>query len=367
MITYIYFLIPLIALILIGKLIFKHEFSTREMLIQGGITAVVLALFTIVGYQSQVSDTKIVNGVVTDLNAETRNCDQYWSDFPDSFCTNQHTRSVKSGETCTTDSKGKRSCTPTYKTQYRSVYPWETRYFVETSLSDHEITREDQQGAIIPKRFAEISVGDPVSEEQSYTNYIKGAASTLFNQKLDQVAELAYPRVYDYYKVRRAYFINYPSNASFVNEWNEELAILNSSVAKKGANVIIVVTGNKQIWAEQLAQGWDAHNINDIIVVIGMEGETISWVDVRSWSSDKMVEIVIRDEIFNTKFVDKARINDIIKTSIEEYYKPTSMEEFEYLADDIEAPTWFYVLAFILLLVVSPAIMYFFSRPGNNF
>lgn len=366
MTTYILLLIPLIALILIGKLIFKHEFSFREMFIQAGITAIVLALLTVVGYQSQTYDTMIVNGSVTNLNAETRQCDQFWSDFPDSFCTNQYTRSVKTGETCTTVNKI-RSCTPNYKTQYRSVYSWETRYFVETSLSDHEISREDRQGTIIPARFAEIKVGDPVSEEKSYTNYIKGAASTLFNQKLDQVAELAYPSVYDYYKIRRVYFINYPSNSAMVNEWNDEIAVINTVVSKKNANVILVVTGNKQIWAEQLAQGWDAHNINDIIVVVGMEGETISWVDVRSWSSNKMVEIVIRDEILNTKIIDKSRINDIIYTTIDEYYKPTSMEEFEYLAEDIQAPTWFYVLAGILLIIISPLVMYFFSRPENNF
>lgn len=367
MITYIYFIIPLVALVLLGKLYFKHEFSLTEMLIQVGITAAVLGLLTLVGYGTQTSDMKIVNGVVTELNPERRNCDQYWSDVPDFFCTNQYTRQVKSGETCTTDSKGKRSCTPTYKTQYKSVYPWEIRYFVESTLRDYEISREDNQGVIIPKRFDEIEIGDPVATMVPYTNYIKGAAATLFNQKLDHVAELAYPNVYDYYKIRRLYYINYPSNSDYVNEWDKQIAALNSSIAKFDANVFLVVTGNKQIWAEELAQGWDAHNINDVVVVVGMEGETISWVDVRSWSSNKMVEIVIRDEIMNLKFVDKDRINDIIKTAITDYYKATPMENFEYLSDDIELPTWFYVLAFFVLLVVSPIVMLYFSDPKNKF
>lgn len=366
MYTVLLFIIPLIAWIIIAKLIFKHEFSWREMGIQAGITSVVLAILVAMGTHYQTVDYKMVNGVVTDLNARKETCNQYWSDFSDSFCTNEQTRSVRDGQTCTTVNNV-RTCTPKYKTQYRSIYPWEIRYFVTTDISSHEISRVDNQGAVVPPRFAEIQKGDPVTQLVSYTNYIKGAADTLFNQKYEDVPPLAYPKIYDYYKVRRVIYFGTPSNSDDVAEWDEQLAVLNADIRKTGANVIIGVTNSTQDWAERLAQAWDAHNINDLVVVLGVNDNVIDWVDVRSWSENDIVNIQIRDEILNLNVVDKTKINDIIKSAILEHYKQQPMETFEYLAADIPPPTWMYIIAAIILLLVTPAVTYYFTRPQNRF
>lgn len=360
------FIIPLIVWLIIAKLIFKHEFSWAEMGIQAGVTSVVLALLVVMGTHYQTVDYKMVNGIVTNLNAKKKNCNQMWSDFSDGFCTNEYTRRVRDGQTCTTINN-KRTCTPKYKTQYRSIYPWEIRYFVETEISNHEISRVDAQGAETPPRFSEIQKGDPVTQLVSYTNYIKGASDTLFNQKYEDVPPLAYPKVYDYYKVRRVIYFGAPSNSDEVSEWDKQLAILNADIRETGANVIIGVTNSTQDWSERLAQAWDAHNINDVVVVLGVDNETIKWVDVRSWSEYDIVNIEIRDEILNLKVVDKTKINDIIKSAILEHYKQQPMENFEYLAEDIPPPTWMYIIAAIILLVITPGVTYYFSRPQNRF
>jgi len=366
MYTIFLFLIPLLAWLVLGKLIFKHEFSWGEMAIQAGVTAVVLSVLVMASSHYQTIDEKLVNGVVTKLNARKEACDQTWDDYSDGFCTNEETRRVRDGQTCTTINN-KRTCTPKYKTQYRSIYPWEIRYFVKTEISEHEIRRVDAQGAVAPPRFSEIKIGDPVTQSVSYTNYIKGASSTLFNQKYEDVPPIAYPDIYDYYKSRRVIYFGAASNAEFVNQWNEELSKVNSDIRKTGANAIIAVTNQNQDWAERLAQAWDAHNINDLIVVIGVDGENIEWVNVRSWSKNDLVNITIRDEVMNLKTIDKTRINDIIKSSVMEYYDEESMENFEYLAEDIPPPTWLYVIAAIILLVISPLVTLYFSRPTNRF
>ena len=366
MYTIFLFLIPLLAWLVIGKLIFKHEFSWNEMGIQAGITAVVLAILVMSSSYYQTADEKLVNGVVKELNARKENCNQMWSDYSDSFCTNETTRSVRSGQSCRTINKI-RTCIPRYKTQYRSIYPWEIRYFVETEISDHEIDRVDRQGSTTPPRFASIKIGDPVAQLVSYTNYIKGASDTLFNQKYEDVPPIAYPGIYDYYKSRRVIYFGVPSNSEFVEKWNNELAVVNADIRKTGANVIIAVTNQTQDWAERLAQAWDAHNINDLIVVIGTDGTDIKWVDVRSWSKSDLVNITIRDEVLNLKTIDKTRINDIIKSSVMEYYEEESMDNFEYLAEDIPPPTWLYIIAAIILFVIGPMVTYYFSRPSNRF
>ena len=352
--TLLLFLIPLAAWMLIAKIKFAHEFTWVEMAAQGAITALAISILSYAGYHSQTSDTMLVNGIVTKTEAKKGVCDQTWDDWPDGFCTNQYTRSVRDGQTCTTINN-RRTCTPKYKTQYRSVYPWEIRYFVSSDIpTSYEISRVDAQGATIPPRFAEIKAGDPVTTSVEYTNYIKGASDTLFNQKYEDVPPIAYPKVYDYYKARRVIYFGVASNAEFVQQWDLDLAVLNSDIRKTGANVIINVVNSSRDWAERLAQAWDAHNINDVVVTIGVNDDKVSWVDVRSWSSNELVDINIRDAILEIGVVDPSAINDAIKDSILNYYKIQSMNEFEYLADDIPPPTWVYIVVGIILLIVTP-------------
>ena len=362
--TILLFLIPLAAWIVIGKLIFKHEFTLEEMGIQAAITGVVLIALSFAGYTSLTSDEKMVNGVVTKLNPQKESCNMFWSDWPDGFCTNQDTRRVRDGQTCTTINE-KRTCTPKYKTQYRSVYPWERRYFIETSIGGYEISRVDPQGVNMPPRFAEVKMNDPVTGFVTYTNYIKGAASTLFNQKLEEVPQIQYPNIFDYYKVNRVFYTDLPA-PDFIGEWNEDLAQLNTDIRDTGANVIINVTSKDQTWAEGLSQAWDAHNINDVVVTIGVSADKISWVDVRSWTSNEVSDITIRDEILNLGVVDKDKINDIIQNAIMKFYKMQDMEDFEYLAEDIPPPTWLLVIAGIILLIVTPAVTWYLSNNDKN-
>jgi hypothetical protein len=360
------FLIPLAVWLIVAKAIFKHEFTLQEMGIQGGITAVALIALSFAGYHSQTRDYMLVNGVVTQLDPQRRNCPIGWQDFTDNFCTEYYTRTVQRGQTCTTNSQGVRMCTPNYVTQYNYIYPWEQRYFVRSTLRSFEIDRVDRQGSNTPPRFAQVNVGDPVSGMVAYTNYIQGAAHTLFNQQMEDVPPIAYPRIYDYYHVRRVIYYGTPSSSEFVESWNRDLAILNSAIAPTQANVIINVVGENQSWAEGLAQAWDAHNINDVVISIGLADERISWVDVRSWSSNHLVNITIRDEIMNLGVIEPERINAIIRQAIENYYEYQPMENFEYLADDIAPPIWVYILAGIILLIVTPAVTIYFSTPQES-
>lgn len=358
------FIIPVLMWIGFAKIYFKHEFTLTEMGFQAVVSIFIISGLFALGSHSQTSDTMLVNGVVTELNPRKETCKIGWSDYQDSFCTEYRIRSVRDGQTCSTIN-GKRSCTPKYKTQYNYIYSWEQRYFVKTDINEtHEIKREDRQGAVTPKRFSEINIGDPVTKSVSYTNYIRGASSSLFNEQLpaDVLPPLSYPKVRDYYKANRVIFTGTETNSKFQQEWNEELAIVNSNVRKTGANIILVVTGYDRSFSEKLAQAWEAHNINDVIVMIGVSDENISWVDVRSWSSNEMVNVTIRDELLDLKTLDKDKINSILENAVTEYYSGRDMSEFEYLADDIPPPWWAMALAIFILFVFSPAVTWLLSN-----
>lgn len=219
---------------------------------------------------------------------------------------------------------------------------------------------------IAPPRFTEIVIGDPVTLEVPFTNYIKGAADTLFNQKLKEVPQIAYPSTYDYYKVQRVIYFGAPADPQMVEQWNEDLSVLNSDIRRTRANVIINVVGADQSWAEGLAQAWDAHNINDVVVSIGVNQDRIQWVDVRSWSENEMVDILIRDEILAIGTINPTKINQAIKDAVTQHFIMQEMSAFEYLADDVKAPTWLYVIAGIILLIVTPVTTILLSRNDIN-
>lgn len=358
-----FFFIPALVAIGVAKLYFHWKYTWGEFFFQMVGTAIVIfSLFFIAG-ESMTYDTKFVNGVVTKLDPVQKSCPTGWHDYTDSFCTEYRTRTVRDGQTCTTINN-KRSCSPKYKTQYRYIYDWERRYFVDSDIKyRYEISRVDGQGVTIPPRFAEIKIGDAVATQVGYTNYIKGAADSLFAEgETTEVAPIAYPEIRDYYRADRVIITGYPADNALFTSWNKSLSEVNANIRKTGANAIVVVTGNPESFATELARAWEAHNINDVVIVIGMSGKDIGWVDVRSWSDDSLVNIEIRDRILALKTLDSTAINAIIEGAIKEHYVLQKEEDFDYLADDMVPPTWVLILAAILLLVATPYITYMFHK-----
>ena len=358
------FFIPMLLVMGMVKLYFHLEYTWKEFAIQSGVTlAVVVALFLGAGAW-QTSDTKIVNGVVTELDPKKESCPSGWRSMRDGHCTEYRTRQVYSHTTCSGVGNS-RTCTKHYDTEYKYHYPWETRYFVYSDIKQtYEISRVDSQGVNTPPRFAEIEVGDAVSTTVNYTNYIKGAADSLFSE--EDPAEplpIAYPKIRDYYKAYRVILTNTQPDSDLWETWNDSFMQVNADIRETGANAIIVVTDSK--WKdlpEALARNWDAHNINDVVTVIGRTGDTVDWVDVRSWSDNSLVNLEIQNEVMNLGTLDTAQINAIIKTAIMDNYEAKSMDDFEYLVDDIAPPMWAFILATLILLIVTPGVTYLFHK-----
>jgi len=349
------FIVPVLVWLCVVVLYFHFTVTWKEALLQGGITVLVITLVFGAGSYSATHDVKYVNGAVTSKKIKQQSCPWGWNDYTDGFCTEYRTRSVPDGKTCTTDSKGRRSCRTKYKTQYNYIYPWERKYYVFSDIDrTFTISRVDPQGANTPSRYDEAQKGDPVAATVNYTNYIKGASDSLFNESLDDLPPIAYPRVKDYYKANRFIVFGYKySNDSF-KLWNSRLAEVNRNISKTGANAIIVVTEQPKQFADKLAKAWDAHNINDVVTVIGMQGDKVSWVDVRSWSDNSITNLNIRDGITEVGELDVDKIMFIVENAIREGYKLKPMEDFEYLADDIKPPMWVYVFGMIVLLICTP-------------
>jgi len=362
-----FFLIPVVVWIVIAKLIWHHHFTVKEVVAQIIPTIIVISTVFLVSDMYQTYDTKIINGEVTSKNPKKESCPIGWVKYTDSHCTEYFTRIVKVGETCSTDSEGKRTCTPNYDTEYNYIYPWERRYFVYSDINEtYEISRVDAQGVNFPPRFDGISIGDPVSATRSFKNYVMAASSSLFNvgnyENLDTIS-IPYPAIYDYYKVDRVIDMTGIQSADFIKNWNVSLAEVNKNIRETEANVIVVLTNEDVSFAEKLQIIWQGHNINDVIVVIGLNDKEISWVDVESWSSESMVNISLRDDIKNLNTIENfAFINDAIAQNVSQYFNVQTEQDFEYLSNDIKPPMLTLLLAFIILLVLTPLVTYVFVK-----
>lgn len=355
------FTIPVVAWVLIAKLCLGISFSWPEAALQATVTSAVICFVFFAGSHHQTSDVKFVNGVVKKLEPRNRSCPGGWSSYKDSHCTEYRTRTVKISEICSSNSNGITTCTPVYDTEYKYTYGWERRFFVHADYSApykdtvYEIARVDAQGNNTPPRFSDTKIGSPVTKQVSYTNYIKAASSSLFSEKEpgDSVV-LAYPRVSQGWLANRVIVSGVKVNADTWKQWNKDMMHLNSGLRDTGANAIVVLTSSGPEFSEMLARAWHAHNINDVVTVIGLQDKKIDWIDVTSWSDNSLVNIGIRDRIMDLEKFDMSQISTIIQEEVASNFDLKDMTDFEYLADDITPPTWIYVLAFLILLVITP-------------
>jgi hypothetical protein len=365
------FIIPVLVSLFIAKVVLHVSFTWKEMAVQAVVTSLVIGGLFLAGSYGQTYDVKFVNGVVSELEPRQRSCPSGWVRYTDSHCTEYRTRRVKDGtQTCTTDSKtNRRTCVDNYVTEYNYYYDWERRYFVHADYSpnstnvQYEIDRVDSQGVNTPPRFSAVKIGDPTAKEESFTNYIRAASDSLFSlEPPGEEVPLAYPGVHEQWLANRVIVFGVPMSGDEWGRWNDGLMKVNSEIRKTGANAIVVVTSSPQSFSEMLARAWEAHNINDVVVTIGVADNRVSWVDVRSWSKSSLVDVTIRDGISGLEVIDIDQINAIIQDSIQAHYVPRGMEEFEYLAEDITPPLWVMILAGIILLIVTPAVTYVFHR-----
>ncbi len=323
-------------------------------------------------------DTELWNGTVAQTNAVQKQCDQSWDRTRDSFCTNQQSKQVRDyPDSCTTDTKTKRrTCTARYHTEYRSIYPWERRYFVvsEDLDRDWEISRTDQQGVNYPPKFTEIKLGDPVSVTNNYTNWIQGASDSIFHQDKEIEERYAasiptYPiALYDQFKVDRLVTvgaIKVPDLAA----WNYDLGkILGELGPKRQMNAVIVLVDATSIsseYARALRRAWGGFKKNDAVIFFGVDKDmTLRWTEVLSWSKNELFNVTLRQDFSQGigKPLDRASIISHIHDVGMASYERRSMTEFEFLKDQIPVPSWLIWLTGILSVGGSLGLFLVFLR-----
>jgi hypothetical protein len=349
--------IPLV--IAVAGFVTSHKISWREFLIQVAAQIVIAGVCSAVIFYRDTDDVEILNGRVTSKSSHHVSCGH-------SYRCNPHT--------CTRDcgtSKKPRKCNDTcWDTCYRHSY--DVDWTVSISQGERiTIHRVDDQGIQQPPRWTEARVGEPASVTHHYANYIKASPGTLFRRK-GFAAKYAgklpnYPDdIYDYYRLDR--FVQAGTNYPLANAWNAELERLNSRVGpERQANLILVVTPYPQDFFLALEEHWVGGKKNDVILVIGIDSAyAIQWAQVMAWSTNKVVEVKLRDAVLDTGsfgLLDSpARIITAFEGAVLSYYKRKPMHDFEYLAASVVPTTGEWVVALVLGLAIALGLITLFHK-----
>jgi hypothetical protein len=340
---------------LIAKAIFRTTITWGEMAFNIISVMAMITLMWLCGMWSQTHDFEIWNGEVLSKHREHDH-------YIESYRCNCHDVCSGTGQN--------RSCTEVCQTCYRDHYT--VTWYAKTSIGSITLQHLDRTSKSVyaapdPDSFKKCIVGEPVAQEHSFTNYVKAVPDSLFTQ--GAIAEHKvpnYPRVYDYYRIKRV--INEGAvSAELANQINTGLSMeLRKLGPKKQVNVVMILTKNQDPnYKYSVEKAWVGGKKNDVVIIAGIDANKITWVDLFTFaknSGNELFHVLLRDGIREIGIVDSDRIVRVIASTVSEKFDRPKMRDFEYLKDSMAPPMWFCVLMFIIAAAGSVGISIFLHR-----
>ena len=299
---------------------------------------------------SNKHDTEILNGRVTRKWSEHVSCEH------DYRC---HCHNVCSG------SGKKRSCSEECDTCYEHDY--DVDWDVATTVGEFKIHRVNRQGTKEPSRWTSTVVGEPVSVEHSYDNYVKAAPGTLFrHQGLTEKYAASLPEhpqtIYDYWHVNRLVAVGV--NVDDPAGWNTALMELNADLgAAKQANIIVVIVKNQpQDWYYALEEKWIGGKKNDVVLVTSVDDAMKpQWATVMCWTTNELFKVKLRDDVMNDPVLTRDAAIADLRTNVSQYFVRKPMADFQYLEAEIAPSTTQWVVTLIISLLAGVGLTIFFE------
>jgi len=335
--------IPAIVIICTA-IIFKKTISKKEMAIQLVLALVVAVASMSLSYHSQIADHEIWSGYVTGKERNEVSC--------------EHSYKCNCYDSCSTDSKGNRSCVEVCQTCYEHNY--DVDWDVYSTVGSYTINRVDRQGLSKPSRWAEVKNDDPVMRKKHYKNYIKGAKNSLYNKKDIDLGRYKkyvpkYPsNIHDYYKLNKTILVN-KFTMMERQSFNNELVKINSRIgAKKQVNMIVIfVRELSQDFIYAIEKDWIGGKKNDAILVIGSnDNKTIAWTRVLALTKSTRFQVELEQAINAYGKIDKGLL-PIFKDNVVKNFERKPMKDFEYLKSSIKPTSKQLTISLIICLLLS--------------
>lgn len=329
----------------VAKIIWKHELTWTEHVINIIVGVGVVLLGFALSFYSNVGDREIYNGQVTSKESVRVSC--------------SHSYSCRCRQVCS-GSGSNRSCSTHCDTCYDHSY--DVDHVVSSTIGSFKIDRVNRQGTTIPPRFTKVQVGDPVADTRYFSNYVKAAPDSLFNRTKSELlinqfgATLPeYPlEVFDYHYLNRVLPVGV--NVADIAEWNMELAnALRPLGPSKKVNVVVVMTASKDTtYANALEAKWLGGKMNDVVVVLGVpEYPKLAWARVFSWSDEQLFKVELRNALTEQESVSPKATIGVIAEQIVKGFKRKDRKDFEYLKGESDPPLWLLITLFFISASVS--------------
>jgi hypothetical protein len=335
----------LLVPLFIGGILFYffRSITWKEFLVQIGGSALLLTAAYFIAQWGALRDTEYLNGVVTKKASGTESC-----------C---HCHDV-----CTsTDKNG--NCTA-----YVEVCSHNHDYWWSLKTTVGSIGVKDCSGSSrAPGVWKNAVVGEPATVANGYSNYLFADKDSLIrhdvlNQYGKQVPK--YPGIHGLYKRKPVV----KSGAAIPNGWQEYFSVMNSELgAKKQVDVVILLTSVKSpTFAQAVESKWLYGPKNSFTVVIGTDGNTVTWARGVSFSKVNDLKIGIRDELQGKQL---SEVPPIVKGLVSKHFKRTPMSDLEYLNKSTTPSTgwmWFlYIFAVFMSLGIG-AMMHYHDVFGDE-
>lgn len=339
----------------LAKRIFHSTINWTEMLIQIGVITLLTFGIWSAGKYGQTVDTEVWNGYVTAKDRDHGHYEQPYS------C---NCRTVSCGKNCSTT-----TCDTCYEDHY--TVTWTADTTVGNVQFDHlDRTSRSVYSAPDPAAYKRCKVGEPASREHTYTNYIQAVPNSLFHDVSSAASPYqdkvpAYPRVYDFYRINRV--VGDLSNHPMASQINENLNNALKTLGKeKQVNIVIILTDiDDPSYRYVVERAWLGGEKNDAIVIVGLDGNRITWSDTITWALNKgneLFNVKMRDGVIKLGTLDPTTFSSFVVSTIKSTYDRPEMTQFAYLEDEIDPPGWVIILAVIIAIGGSISLTFVFHH-----
>lgn len=347
----------------IAKRIWDTTINYQEMLLQLLIVTVLTAGVWQLGKYGQTSDVEIWNGKITAK-------DRTHGSYVRSYDCNCYTSCSGSGSS--------RSCTTRCSTCYEDHYTVD--WTADSTVGNFTFKSLDWTSKSVykqpdPQLYKQCKVGEPASIEHIYTNYIQAVPESLFNSanNTTQFQNIPnYPSVYNHYKINRVLNVGSKVPANTIKQlntmFNNELRTLGK---QKEVNIIVILTGILDpSYRYAVETKWLGGKKNDVVVFIGTDGKKIIWADAMTWAlntGNELFQVKMRDGLQEIGTIDPKKIVSFVTQTIKTTYDRPHAEDYKYLEDAIEPPTWVIILSIIIAIGGSIGLTFWFHHVDVDF
>lgn len=296
-----------------------------------------------------------------------------WDEWIEQTCT----------RTCCCDSEGNNCQTETYDCSYVSYH---SAYWVITTTTNEKIRITESQYNQIKKIFGnEVFLelnrdyhsddGDcyysywdendslksiPVTTLHTYSNKIKAADQSVFHfsdvneNDIIKYSLKNYPEINEGYKMKSILCDEkIPINRDELDDLDKKFQYINSKLGhKKQVRVFVLLFVNQPYEASLFQQSyWQGGNMNEFIICIGLDSinRKVKWANVISWTPVEILKTEIKRFIEGQDTLDLDKIANYTYVKIDEKFTRRDFKEFDYL--DVEPPTWYIILIYIILIL----------------